>query len=87
MRRRSIGFACALAVLAAAVLAAQAPPAGRSPAQKMSPDLRKKLLESLERGAAYERQQQKPDGTWENHPGITGTIWALGRYRSWHYRT
>lgn len=75
MRRRSIGFACALAVLAAAVLAAQAP-AGRASGQKMSPDLRKKLMDSLERGAAYERQQQKPDGTWENHPGITGMVAA-----------
>jgi squalene-hopene/tetraprenyl-beta-curcumene cyclase len=37
----------------------------------MSADVRKKLIDSLERGAAYLRQQQHADGTWENHPGIT----------------
>jgi len=77
MRRRSLGIACAISVLAAAVLAAQTPPAaGRANAQKMSADMRKKLMDALERGAAYERQQQHPDGTWENHPGITAMVAA-----------
>ena len=69
MRRfRLIGMSCVVAVLAAVVLSAQAP------RQKMSPDLRKKLTDSLEKGAAYLRQQQHPDGTWENHPGITAMV-------------
>jgi len=69
MRRfRLIGMSCVVAVLAAVVLSAQAP------RQKMSPDLRKKLTDSLEKGAAYLRQQQHPDGTWENHPGVTGMV-------------
>src|SRR5947208_3517539 len=77
MRRRSIGIACAIAVLAAAVLAAQTPPAARrATTQKMSADMRKKLMDGLERGAAYERQQQHADGTWENHPGITAMVAA-----------
>jgi squalene-hopene/tetraprenyl-beta-curcumene cyclase len=42
----------------------------------MSADMRKKLMDALERGAAYERQQQHPDGTWENHPGITAMVAA-----------
>jgi len=37
----------------------------------LSAGTRQKLMESLSRGAAYVRSQQKPDGTWENHPGIT----------------
>jgi squalene-hopene/tetraprenyl-beta-curcumene cyclase len=37
----------------------------------VSPELRAALLESLERGGAYLMSQQKPDGTWENNPGIT----------------
>ena len=43
----------------------------------LSADTRQKLMESLGRGAAYLRQQQHADGTWENHPGIT----AHGRRR------
>jgi squalene-hopene/tetraprenyl-beta-curcumene cyclase len=41
------------------------------PAQALSPELRKRLTDSLARAATYLRQQQHPDGTWENHPGIT----------------
>ena len=46
--------------------------AARPGAATMSPEMRQKLIASLERGAAYLKQQQKADGTWENHPGITG---------------
>src|SRR4051794_38181332 len=38
----------------------------------LSADARQKLMQSLGRGAAYLRQQQQPDGHWENHPGVTG---------------
>ncbi len=38
----------------------------------LSADTRQKLLQSLARGAAYLRTQQREDGIWENHPGITG---------------
>jgi squalene-hopene/tetraprenyl-beta-curcumene cyclase len=66
MRRfGSIGMTCVVAALAAVALSAQAP------RQKMSPDLRKKLTDSLEKGAAYLRQQQHPDGTFDANPGIT----------------
>ncbi len=34
--------------------------------------MRQKLTDSLNRAAAYVRQQRKPDGTWEDNPGITG---------------
>ena len=43
-----------------------APPAG------VSADLRQKLNDSLGRAAAYLKSQQRPDGMWENHPGISG---------------
>lgn len=33
---------------------------------------RAELLAAAGRGAAYLRAQQKPDGSWEFHPGITG---------------
>src|SRR5262245_14200031 len=39
---------------------------------RLSADTRQKLLQSLGRGATYLRQQQRDDGIWENHPGITG---------------
>ena len=65
-RFRLIEMSFVVAVLAAVVLSAQAP------RQKMSPDLRKKLTDSLEKGAAYLRQQQHADGTFDANPGVTG---------------
>ncbi len=71
-RSRSIGIGCSMALLGAAVLSAQTPATRtRAASPKVSAELRQKLNASLERGAAYIRQQQHPDGTWENHPGIT----------------
>src|ERR1700704_3813360 len=37
----------------------------------LTPELRQRLNQSLARAAAYLKQQQHADGTWENHPGIT----------------
>lgn len=39
--------------------------------QGLSAPTRQKLTASLERGAAYLRSQQRPDGTFDNHPGVT----------------
>jgi squalene-hopene/tetraprenyl-beta-curcumene cyclase len=39
---------------------------------ELSADTRQRLMQSLGRGAAFLRQQQRADGIWENHPGITG---------------
>jgi len=38
----------------------------------LSPQLRAQLLESLDRGLAYLKENQKENGSWENHPGLTG---------------
>ena len=46
---------------------------GQNPSA-LSAETRQKLVDSLNRGAAYVRKQQKPDGTWENHPGITAMV-------------
>ena len=48
------------------------PPSREVQTGSLSPETRQKLTESLTRGAAYLRQQRKPDGTWENNAGITG---------------
>lgn len=45
---------------------------GTATANGLSAGTRQKLMDSLNRGAAYVRQNQKPDGTWEDHAGITG---------------
>lgn len=64
-------IALGLSVLAHAQTRApeQAAPAQ---ARTLTPETRQKLTESLNRAAAYLRQQRKPDGTWENNAGITG---------------
>jgi squalene-hopene/tetraprenyl-beta-curcumene cyclase len=37
----------------------------------LSPETRQQLTASLAKGAAFIAQQQKPDGKYDNHPGIT----------------
>ncbi len=39
--------------------------------QGLSADTRQKLVASAAKGAAYLKQQQRADGVFENHPGIT----------------
>ncbi len=73
MKRHFGWCVCALLVTASSVCpgqnaAARGPRAAASP---LSAETRQKLVDALNRGAAYVKQQQKPDGTWENHPGIT----------------
>jgi len=63
---------CALLVMSLAVGAQSPATSTAKPSGRLSPQLRKQLTESLNRGAAYLTRQQKPDGTWENHFGITG---------------
>jgi squalene-hopene/tetraprenyl-beta-curcumene cyclase len=61
------------AMLALGIASAQTTPRANA-APSLSPALRKSLTESLARAAAYLRQQQHADGTWENHPGVTGMV-------------
>lgn len=35
---------------------------------------RQKLMESLARGAAFLHKQQRPDGKYDNHPGVTAMV-------------
>ena len=46
--------------------------AAQSPA--LSAATRTKLTASLAKGAAFLRQQQRPDGKYDNHPGITAMV-------------
>ncbi len=70
--RRLLSVLCVLCLtlVSADVAVAQTAAAPRGCAQ-LSPAVRKQLMDSLEKGAAYLRQTQKADGTWEDHPGIT----------------
>jgi squalene-hopene/tetraprenyl-beta-curcumene cyclase len=52
-----------------------ATPSGQSAASRptgLSPATRSDLISSAQKGAAYLRANQKPDGSFEFHPGITG---------------
>ena len=70
-----IVIAClGLMLVSAPGYAGQAPAARRPAAPTLSAETRQKLTESLTKGAAYLRAQQKPDGTWDPNPGITGMV-------------
>lgn len=62
---------CLVVLSATSGFAQSAPPRGAQATSTFTPELRQRLAASLARGAAYLRQQQHRDGTWENHPGIT----------------
>lgn len=38
---------------------------------KLNPSLRGEIKDSVDRGLKFLRSEQKPDGSWENHPGLT----------------
>jgi squalene-hopene/tetraprenyl-beta-curcumene cyclase len=40
----------------------------------LSAATRQKLMDALNKGEAYLRQTQQPDGAWENHPGVTALV-------------
>lgn len=54
--------------------AAQAPARDNAPraSAALSAETRQKLVDAMNRGAAYLKLQQKPDGTFDANPGITG---------------
>jgi squalene-hopene/tetraprenyl-beta-curcumene cyclase len=52
-----------------------------APPAQLSAETRKALEQSLEKGFAYLRTQQKPNGSWEMHEGITGLV-LLSFYKS-----
>lgn len=54
----------------------QATPAAKPAGPAFSAETRQKLIASLNRGGDYLRKTQKPDGTWENHPGVTAMVAA-----------
>lgn len=66
--KRLIVFVLCVVLTGAAPVAGQGAP-GRNTG--LSADTRQKLRASLTRAGAYLRTQQKADGTWENHPGVT----------------
>jgi squalene-hopene/tetraprenyl-beta-curcumene cyclase len=74
MKRTWYFVAClAVAHLCVAAPASSQPAPGGAAGTKrgLSADTQRKLTDSLRKAEAYLRSQQKPDGTWENHPGIT----------------
>jgi squalene-hopene/tetraprenyl-beta-curcumene cyclase len=75
---RLVSCALCVVVVSTTAIANQRSGSRAQPAAagSLSPATRQKLMDSLARGAAYVKQQQKPDGTWENHPGVTAMVAA-----------
>lgn len=65
---------CVLLSVPSIALGQSRPDAGASRGRGLSPDLETRLKDSLGRAEAYLRQQQRADGTWEDHPGITALV-------------
>ena len=68
---RSIAIPLVLVLVLSSILPAQAQRAA-APAPGLSAETRKSLEQSLEKGLAFLRTQQKPNGSWEFHEGMTG---------------
>ena len=70
--------ACALAAAAIVTPLASSSPAPQPPQSKtaLSAATRGQVEAAAKKGAAYLRAQQLPNGTWQNHPGVTGLVAA-----------
>jgi len=68
---RTVRMILALAIAVSTAGVAHEPPPAQAQ-QGLSAATRQQLLASLEKGAAYLRSQQRPDGTFDDHPGVTG---------------
>jgi squalene-hopene/tetraprenyl-beta-curcumene cyclase len=71
MKRWLTLVACLALLIQFTELAAGQNAAPNTASGTLSAETRKRLMQSLGRGAAYLQQQQRADGIWENHPGIT----------------
>ena len=61
---------CLLLLAALQVIPAVVPPAAAQTG--LSADTRKRLMESLNRAEKFLRSAERPDGTFDNNPGVTG---------------
>jgi squalene-hopene/tetraprenyl-beta-curcumene cyclase len=68
---RRLSSGCALILFGGLLLTSLQTGAAQTPATATSAATRQKLMDSMNKGAAFLRQQQRPDGTFDNHPGIT----------------
>lgn len=71
MKQFLIAALCLPFVVAIPIAADQTQPVSSTAAPAFHADTRQKLLASLNRGAEFLRKTQKPDGTFDPHPGIT----------------
>ena len=63
------------------LVVAQSQPLTAQQTAGLSAATRQKLQESLTKGSAFLRQQQRPDGRFDNHPGITAMAAAALLHR------
>ena len=81
--RRTIAFFSAVLLATTALagpLAAQRA-SSATPSTQLSLETKKGLEQSLDKGLAFLRTQQKPNGSWEFHEGMTGLV-LIAFYKS-----
>src|SRR3954454_1561336 len=75
MKHTSIVLIVFLSATALTPVSAQQPARPRpATASALSAATRQKLMDALQKGAAFLGQKQKADGAWENHPGINAMV-------------
>ena len=61
---------CVQLCLTAPGFAQSAPARGQAAQRGLTAETQKRLRESLAKAEAYLKSQQRPDGLWDNHPGV-----------------
>jgi squalene-hopene/tetraprenyl-beta-curcumene cyclase len=78
-RLRTVALACVCLSLFAPLRAATQPAASNAP---LSAEIKQKLMDSVNKGAAFILQQQKVDGSFDANPGVTGVAAAALLHQS-----
>src|SRR2546427_10627220 len=73
MRRKGIALALGMCISWALLQGGWAQQASPK-AGNLSPELRGAIVQSMAKALDYLRKEQQPDGSWQQHPGLTSVV-------------